>query len=282
MFRTFLSLVWLAVAGPALMGGLDYYALPHPDRAYSSLHSVYAPSGRIGLSLGVIGTTMIVTGVFLYALRKRAGWLRNAGKLRYWLEFHIFLCTLGPFLILLHTSFKFGGVVSIAFWSMALVVGSGVFGRYVYVRIPKTINGQFLGIGALEEQKSEMLAQARASSDLDLSRLESVLDAGPLTRPRSTAHALLLAAKHDWRRRGQLREIRRALDTLEAPPATRERLYRIGRDQLRLRQQAALLQPFQRLFRYWHVFHLPLALLMLLILGIHVGVAVMFGYAWGG
>jgi hypothetical protein len=37
---------------------------------------------------------------------------------------------------------------------------------------------------------------------------------------------------------------------------------------------------FQRLFRYWHLFHLPLALLMLAILAVHVVIAVLFGYGW--
>ena len=48
----------------------------------------------------------------------------------------------------------------------------------------------------------------------------------------------------------------------------------------RLGRQGALLQPFQRMFRYWHAFHLPLAIVMLLILVVHVGVAVAFGYTW--
>ena len=51
-------------------------------------------------------------------------------------------------------------------------------------------------------------------------------------------------------------------------------------EQRRLRQQVLLLRPFQRLFRYWHVFHLPLAIVMFLILAVHVGVAVLFGYTW--
>jgi hypothetical protein len=36
----------------------------------------------------------------------------------------------------------------------------------------------------------------------------------------------------------------------------------------------------QRLFGYWHVFHLPLALIMLIIMVFHIVVAFMFGYFW--
>jgi hypothetical protein len=55
---------------------------------------------------------------------------------------------------------------------------------------------------------------------------------------------------------------------------------RLAREQRRLRQQALFLVPFQRLFRYWHVLHLPLATIMFLVLAVHVSVSIMFGYTW--
>jgi len=282
MFRTVLVLIWLGVAGAALLNGLEYYTLPLPDRAFSGLHDVYAPSGSTGLDLGIAGTVMIVVGVLLYGLRKRLRVLQGTGSLKHWLQFHIFLCTLGPFLVLLHTSFKFGGIISIAFWSMTLVVLSGVFGRYVYVRIPKTIQGQFLSISALDEQRDAMIAEAGKNAGVDPDRLRGIISPTGLTRPKSTLHALRLAIAHDLSRRAQIHRVKSALGRLSIPPDSRSRLLELAKAQLRLQQQVALLQPFQRLFRYWHVFHLPLAVLMLLILSIHVGVAVMFGYAWSG
>ncbi|MBN1199798.1 MAG: hypothetical protein JXA23_10635 [Bacteroidales bacterium] len=38
--------------------------------------------------------------------------------------------------MLFHTSFKFGGLVAISFWSMAAVFFSGIIGRFIYIRIP--------------------------------------------------------------------------------------------------------------------------------------------------
>ena len=40
------------------------------------------------------------------------------------------------------------------------------------------------------------------------------------------------------------------------------------------------LQVMQNLFKYWHVAHLPFALLMLIIMVIHVAVTIVFGYRW--
>jgi len=34
------------------------------------------------------------------------------------------------------------------------------------------------------------------------------------------------------------------------------------------------------MFRYWHAFHLPLAILMFVILAVHIAVAILFGYTW--
>jgi hypothetical protein len=36
----------------------------------------------------------------------------------------------------------------------------------------------------------------------------------------------------------------------------------------------------QNLFKYWHVAHLPFALIMLVIMIIHVAVTVTFGFRW--
>lgn len=70
--------------------------------------------------------------------------LARFGRLKYWLEFHIFLCTLGPIMILFHTAFKFGGIVSISFWTMVLVVIIWVIGRFIYIQILRTIEGREL------------------------------------------------------------------------------------------------------------------------------------------
>jgi hypothetical protein len=76
--------------------------------------------------------------------------------LKYWLEFHIFLCSLGPVMILFHTAFKFGGIVSISFWSMIAVVVSGIIGRFIYIQIPRTIEGRELSLNEVREMKGDL------------------------------------------------------------------------------------------------------------------------------
>jgi len=136
--------------------GYTYYNLPLEERFYHPRHTWFKSSGIYGQGLGVIGTLMIVFGVTIYIARKRYNFLSKQIRLKYLLEFHIFLCTLGPILVLFHTAFKFGGIVSIAFWSMVAVVLSGVVGRFIYMQIPRTIEGRELTLKEVKNLKTDL------------------------------------------------------------------------------------------------------------------------------
>ncbi len=281
MLTFLLAIIWVGTAGAALALGLDYYLLPEEARAFSELAPLFAPTGLIGQGLGVVGSAMITLGVVGYTLRKRVEAMSKWGALRTWLKVHIFLCTLGPFLILLHTTFKFGGIVSIAFWSMTVVVASGVLGRYVYVRIPKTLNGRFLGLEAVRERAAQLSGAIAQRSGLTERELEAVLtpwEGAP--RGHGLLSAVTFALAEDVRGRRHLRRVGSYLRSRGLARESRRRVLRLAREQRRLRQQALFLVPFQRLFRYWHVLHLPLATIMFLVLAVHVSVSIMFGYTW--
>ena len=268
----------LLLAAFALALGMEYYRLPLEQRPFSPLYEQFRPAGHIGLRYGIIGTTLIGMGVLLYSSRKRFGFLRRAGKLKYWLEFHILVCSVGPFLILLHTSFKVGGLVSIAFWSMTVVALSGIFGRYVYVRIPKTVQGQFANLGQVQQERQALLTSLAAQLGPrfdEVQRLMSGIHRHPV---HGFLGAIAGAVRFDLARRGTLRRVRRLISGSGLPATARRSVVDVVEEQLRIEQQLALLAPFQKLFRYWHLFHLPLAIVMFVIVTVHVVVASMFGY----
>lgn len=271
-----LVLLWIVAAGVALLYGVDYYRLPLAERPFAPEHALLSPSGTIGHLLGIVGTAMMLFGVAMYGVRKRVHALARFGRLRTWLQVHIFLCTLGPFLVLLHTSFKVGGLVSIAFWSMTIVVLSGVFGRYVYVRVPRTLQGQAQSLRALEAARAEQLARIERTAGIAAADIEAL--AGLQRTGDGLLHALWAALAFDATRRRRTRAIRSLLERRGVARATREPVLRSIEEEMRLAQQTMLLQPFQRLFHYWHVFHLPLAIVMFVILAVHVAVAALFGY----
>ena len=57
-------------------------------------------------------------------------------------------------------------------------------------------------------------------------------------------------------------------------------ILRTVRQEITLSNRIQRLQQMQQLFKYWHVAHLPFALIMLVIVLIHVGVTLAFGYKW--
>ena len=280
MLRALLTSLWIAIAVPALAWGTEYYLTPLQERPFLESHELFAPSALAGHGYGVVGTLMIIVGVASYAVRKRTRSLNRLGKLKHWLEVHIFLCTLGPYLVLLHTAGRVGGIVSIAFWSMTLVVASGVFGRYIYARIPKNLQGKFLSPEALERQRREATADLRTRLALDEAGFGELVERVRPSSPRSALHALFMALRWDLGRARLHRELGRVLAERETSARDRKELVGLLQEEGRRELQIVLLHPFRRLFRYWHVFHLPLALVMFLILAVHVTVVVLFGYAW--
>lgn len=272
--------LWLAIAIPPLVSGWSFYTTPISLRMHQPDYNLFRSSGLIGQGLGVIGSLMIIVGVASYSLRKRAASLHRSGKLRSWLSFHIFLCSLGPFLILLHTTFNFTGIIAIAFWSMVIVVASGVFGRYVYVRIPKTTDGHFLNVQQLQEERVQLIASLNSlvpESAILLSSLNIRVNVPRITRP---SQALTWALAQDIHHINQHRRWTHMTSHLQLTPMQAEQSEVLVRRLRRNTQQIALMLPFQKLFTYWHVMHVPLAMVMFIILVIHIAVAFAFGYFW--
>jgi hypothetical protein len=52
------------------------------------------------------------------------------------------------------------------------------------------------------------------------------------------------------------------------------------KNEMALSSRIGRLQTMQKLFRYWHVAHLPFAIVMIVIMLIHVAVTVAFGNKW--
>lgn len=273
-------LFWMILVLTPLLIGWDYYITPQVERAYHPQHDLFKPTGFIGHGLGILGTLLIITGVSTYSIRKRVRRFYRIGKLQHWLQFHIFLCTLGAAWVLLHTTFKFSGLVAISFWSMMLVVASGIFGRYVYVRIPKTSDGSFWNLEHLERERAELSQQLEQVSGLhfrDLSEAGFLIEAG---RKSTLRGAIALAFQYDFRFFTSRKHWRRLLHRETLDSETEEAVKTIVKRLVTNAKQKSIIQPFQKLFNYWHVFHIPLTAVMFIILGIHVIVALIFGYFW--
>ncbi len=266
-----------------LVKGLPYYGLPMTERPFSPLHELYKPGGLIGHGLGILGTGMMLL-MLIYSIRKRIAFFSNWGNIKDWLNVHIYLGIMGPLFILLHTSFKFGGVVAVSFWSMAAVALSGFVGRYLYIKIPQEIKDRKEKVSA----HSDFIENQNLKWQHDLDDVEAKygqIEPDPRSEKMNASNNMGLfflqiiqkdianffylrrlsqnySTKHHLARK-EFKQIRKAL---------------IKRTQLA--DQIKFLKQLEHLFHYWHVIHRPFAYIMLTILFIHVSIALFLGYVW--
>lgn len=99
------------------------------------------PNGRyggtwLGYTLGTIGALMILW-LSWYGIRKR-NYSSTAGMLQGWLSAHVYFGTILIVIATLHMAFKVGwNVHTLAYVLMLIVIFSGFYGVYAYLRFPR-------------------------------------------------------------------------------------------------------------------------------------------------
>jgi len=93
-----------------------------------------------GHMIGVVGFLLMLMTETLYSFRKRSR-KGHWGSMQSWLQFHIFTGLVGPYMVLLHTSWKFHGLAGATTLLTIVIVISGFIGRYIYTRIPRSLDG---------------------------------------------------------------------------------------------------------------------------------------------
>ncbi|MDQ1296707.1 MAG: hypothetical protein QG611_686 [Bacteroidota bacterium] len=263
-----------------IYNGLPYYNSGIEERVFHSGHNMLKPSGTIGHGLGIIGSLSIIIGVSTYMARKRYRSLSRLGLLKYWLEFHIFLCTLGPVLILFHTSFKFGGLVAVSFWSMVAVFLSGIIGRFIYIQIPRSIEGRALTLNEVREMRGDLAGILKNSYNLDEESYNTILNSVKKRAGLYYSNHVIRYFRNRSEDRKIIRSVKESLIKNKMPKVEFKKLLALVEQEITLNLRIERLDTMQNLFKYWHVVHLPFAIIMLIIMVIHVGVTILFGYRW--
>ena len=113
----------------------------------------------VGYTLGSAGAFLILW-LMWFGYRKRS-YLKNQGNLVAWLSAHVYLGLSLLVIATLHTGFHFGwNIHTLAYGLMCLVIASGGFGVFSYVRYPRLMTGNRLGIGM-----PEMLSRIASLND---------------------------------------------------------------------------------------------------------------------
>jgi hypothetical protein len=232
------------------------------------------PAGDLfGHGLGIAGFFLMLMTETLYSLRKRS---RSArwGRMSSWLRFHIFTGLVGPYLVLLHTSWKFNGLAGIVTALMIAVVLSGVVGRYIYTAVPRTADGVVMEAAELEHQIAvaegdlQRWLAGRPEADQSLVQRMAALPAagGPL---------LVLGRTFlEWEYRLVWRRERRRMSALEK--AQSRELDRLLRQRRSLRRQVASLALARRMLATWHMVHIPIGMVLFTAAFVHIGAAIYY------
>jgi hypothetical protein len=244
-------------------------------------HLYLVPEQGLGYALGITGGLMMVL-LLLYPLRKHARWAQGFGPVRYWFRGHMLMGVLGPVCILFHCNYQLGSTNgNIALFSMLLVAGSGLVGRYFYTKIHYGLYGRKADLVHLGSDTA--MAKAELEPVFDIvpgmkSRLQSLEEKAISTQHgflSSLASVLVINIRSRWCWFGSVIELHRFFSSATlGEKLTREQrryYYRKTRYYLQIYlytvRKVAGFAFFERLFSMWHILHLPL-FVMLLIAGI--------------
>lgn len=258
--------LWLALA--ALIAG---YVVPT---------EVYlTPQGGFGYTLGIVGGSMMLASL-IYPLRKHMPSLAYIGSVKLWFQIHMVLGIVGPLLVLYHSNFSLGATNSnVALVCMLIVSSSGLVGRYLYTRIHHGLYGRQATLRELAGDAESLRQHSGALKMLPGLMNEVELAEQLIAAPSTMVIRPLLAA---LRQRRESRRLERLVQNAIAMAATRspvlreqgERFARVANgyvgSRLMAARRVAEFEASERLFAAWHILHLPLFLILVIVGIVHV------------
>jgi hypothetical protein len=245
---------------------------------------LFTPGDDTGYWLGVAGSVMMLL-LLSYPLRKNFRFARGLGNIRGWFWLHVVLGVLGPLIILLHSNFQTNSMnAAVALYSMLLVAGSGVAGRFIFQRVNRGLHGEQSSLqdllrraGLDREDAHSRLAFAPAVEqrlkDFEQKELE----------PRQGLLHLVRAVV--WLPLLQLRTYRRCVGEVETLLVTMAANQKWSREDLQRRRKGArkmvgrYLESIVRVAQFssysfllslWHVAHIPFVYVLVLTALVHV------------
>ncbi len=266
------ALVWL---GSVLCWGWEYYGLPRLQRPFHPTDHLLRPSSPMGLWFGLVAAVFFVLNLG-YLIRKRLIKIRAMGSLRAWMDCHVVTGVVGGVLVAFHSAFApisaLGILASVA---LLITVMTGLIGRYIYVHVPRSLEGRELEF-----------EQVRAQLALCRDRLER---AGVQTHwlherdvPETQPHGGLLQSFAslmigDRQRQRDVRQFRQAIRSRRDLQLMAGEILPLVRDFCRHWQWMTRYHQWRGLLASWRFLHRWLAIVMLIVASFHIFIA--FRYA---
>ena len=242
------------------------------------------PQDGFGYWLGIVGGLLMLF-LLLYPAGKKSTILRRIGLVKHWFRIHMIIGLVGPLLILYHCNFSVSAMNSkVALYSMLGVAFSGLIGRFFYTRIHRGLYGKRAGFEGLRAEIADAMSNSRGLAAIlpefigELHAVSADLMGDKFTRAISMRRSLLWNIKYYVVRIRLYRTIRRELhahavgsDTMRTNTKNLQKTANAyAAQQVRLMRQVAQLSFYERLFSLWHLFHMPLFILLVISALVHV------------
>ncbi len=242
------------------------------------------PEEGVGYWLGIVGGSLMLL-LLLYPAGKKSSILRRLGLVKHWFRIHMIFGLVGPALILYHCNFSVDALNSkVALYSMLAVTISGIVGRYFYTRIHRGLYGKRASIEELREEIADALGNSRGLAAImpgfihELHKVSSRLTGDEITRSISLRHSLSWTFRYyivRLRLYVQInKELREKAAVSEVVMSNTRHLRKTANayaaQQTGLMRQVAQLAFYERLFSLWHIFHMPLFILLVISALFHV------------
>ena len=243
---------------------------------FISTKKLYKPGDKLGYGLGLVGGLMLLS-MLLYSLRKRASFMKGLGLLPIWFKWHMVFGVLAPTVIMYHSTFYIGSInAGVALICMMLVSGSGIFGRFFYTKIHNGLFGRQVTLQGVHEdmektgsfKRSFMSFAPDIEQSLDRFRVRGEGMRGGLRDFLSIgfeAASLSRSLAKDLHRvmYAQAREKKLDAGQIGRVNELYEEYVAQIRDYLKTVRNVAQFRTYERLFSWWHIFHIPLVYMMM-------------------
>lgn len=246
---------------------------------------VLVPGEGLGYKLGLVGGLMMLL-LLVYPAFKRSRFFGTGKKAAFWFQWHMLLGIAGPLLIFFHSNFSLGAMNSnVALFSMILVAGSGVIGRYIYTHIHSGLSGARLDVGSLLTQATKLMAgieeDVGGSGGLLTKALADFSTRATPKRPgilQSALHVMMMPVQLRLSQSHIMAQVHRSIahngkaqnwTAAEVKAHTRAAKNHVSEFMLAV-SRAAQFAFWERMFALWHVLHVPLFFLLLVSGVIHV------------
>jgi hypothetical protein len=191
-----------------------------------------------------------------------------------WLQFHIFTGLVGPYMVLLHTSWKFNGLAGMVMLLTIIIVASGFLGRYIYASVPRDVDGIEIEANELElrirnvDQELQSWLASRPELYKSL--------AGRISSTRiSPGNRLVFGrAIDEWNARMKWWRVSSRMD--KGARAQAKQLNDLLRRERILRRQLASIALTRQMLGFWHAIHIPFGMVLFIAAFIHIGAAIYY------